>query len=130
MNSRSTAEVTPSSTVGKRLSEVYKELQKYIDKKGLKSKVMVVYNERGVVITLLTDKMLFESGQSDLLPDELAGRRYYQPTPRGAEAELGRRLEWIRAYREAARRAEAGGAPATPPPGSPAPPAADAPTAP
>ncbi|MFN8215776.1 MAG: replication-associated recombination protein A [Solirubrobacterales bacterium] len=31
-----------------------------------------------------------------LLPDELAGRRFYEPTDRGHEAELGRRLEELR----------------------------------
>ena len=37
-------------------------------------------------------------GVSDqqLLPDELAGRRFYAPTDRGFEAELGRRLEALR----------------------------------
>ena len=42
----------------------------------------------------------------DHLPDALRGRRYYRPTDRGLEAELGRRLaEWRR------WRAERGGAP-------------------
>jgi putative ATPase len=37
------------------------------------------------------------------LPDALAGRRYYRPTDRGLEAELGRRLDaWLR-WREARR---------------------------
>jgi putative ATPase len=36
----------------------------------------------------------------DCLPDRLAGRRYYQPTSRGAEAELGSRLEAARLVRE------------------------------
>ena len=31
-----------------------------------------------------------------LLPDELAGRRFYEPTDRGHEVELGRRLEELR----------------------------------
>ena len=30
------------------------------------------------------------------LPENLAGRRYYEPTDRGDEAELARRLEKIR----------------------------------
>ncbi len=56
---------------GKRLNDVYKMLKKYVDEKKLDSKVMVVKTERGVVITLLTDKMLFKSGQAELLPDEM-----------------------------------------------------------
>ncbi|CAA9577637.1 MAG: Replication-associated recombination protein RarA [uncultured Thermomicrobiales bacterium] len=34
------------------------------------------------------------------LPENLAGRRYYRPTDRGHEAELGRRLERVRAIYE------------------------------
>jgi putative ATPase len=58
-------------------------------------------------------------GTQSYLPPELAGRRYYEPTPRGAEAELGRRVAWIRAYREAARRAGEAPPPAAPPPPTP-----------
>jgi putative ATPase len=36
----------------------------------------------------------------ECLPDNLRGRRYYHPTPRGAEPELGRRLEKARGIRE------------------------------
>ena len=36
----------------------------------------------------------------ECLPDNLRGRRYYQPTTRGAEAELAQRLERARALRE------------------------------
>jgi putative ATPase len=38
------------------------------------------------------------------LPAELESRRYYEPTGRGAEEALGKRLAWVRAER--ARRAE------------------------
>jgi putative ATPase len=40
----------------------------------------------------------------DHLPDALRGRRYYQPTDRGLEAELGRRLAAWRDWREERRR--------------------------
>jgi putative ATPase len=36
----------------------------------------------------------------DCLPDSLAGRRYYHPTERGAEAEVRARLEAARRVRE------------------------------
>jgi putative ATPase len=36
----------------------------------------------------------------DCLPDALRGRRYYRPTERGSESELGRRLEAARLIRE------------------------------
>jgi putative ATPase len=48
------------------------------------------------------------------LPEELAGRRYYEPTPRGAEQELGRRLEWIRRVRGELARARGERPPAGP----------------
>jgi putative ATPase len=35
-------------------------------------------------------------GDQPLLPDELRGRRFYEPTERGFEAELGRRLAGLR----------------------------------
>jgi len=35
-------------------------------------------------------------GTQDCLPDELQGRRFYEPSPRGAEAEYTRRIERIR----------------------------------
>jgi chemotaxis protein MotB len=54
----------------KRLESVYRILKNYIAKKGLQGSVGVVLNERGVVITLLTDKMLFDSGKADLQPGE------------------------------------------------------------
>jgi putative ATPase len=39
----------------------------------------------------------------DCLPEALAGRRYYQPTARGAEAELAARLEAARLVRSQGR---------------------------
>ena len=38
--------------------------------------------------------------EMDCLPDSLKGRRYYRPTARGAEAEIGERLEAARLVRE------------------------------
>jgi putative ATPase len=51
----------------------------------------------------------------DHLPAELAGRRFYEPGERGAEAELRRRLEAVRAARAAAEAAAPRGRPAEPP---------------
>ncbi len=53
-------------------------------------------------------------GTQRCLPEEIADRRYYHPTPRGLEAELERRLAWLRQYRSAVRGAKA--APPPPPP--------------
>jgi putative ATPase len=36
----------------------------------------------------------------DCLPANLSGRRYYEPTPRGQEPEIGQRLEAARRVRE------------------------------
>ena len=54
----------------------------------------VVRNERGVVVTVMTDKMLFAPGQADLRPEELALlntvgdiiRRPFRRTPSGSRA--------------------------------------------
>ena len=43
---------------------------------------------------------------SPLMPEGLEGRRFYEPTDRGFEAELRRRLEQIRRRRSAEGRAE------------------------
>ncbi|MDY7094142.1 MAG: replication-associated recombination protein A [Acidobacteriota bacterium] len=43
-------------------------------------------------------------GGIDCLPDELAGTRFYQPTRRGFEERLTRRLEELRGLKERARR--------------------------
>ncbi len=45
-------------------------------------------------------------GGLDCLPPAVAGSRFYRPTDRGLEAELGRRLERFRELRRAARAAE------------------------
>ncbi len=48
-------------------------------------------------------------GGIDCLPDSLAGSRFYRPTERGFEAELGRRLERFRELRaQVAARAKPG----------------------
>jgi putative ATPase len=41
--------------------------------------------------------------EQQYLPDELAGREYYEPTDRGREREIGERLRAWRASRPAAR---------------------------
>ena len=51
------------------------------------------------------------------LPDALRGKRFYVPGPRGAEVELGRRLEEIRRRRDRARRGD-GPDPGAAPPGT------------
>jgi putative ATPase len=38
--------------------------------------------------------------EQEHLPESLRGRRYYEPTDRGLEAELGRRLAAWRQWRE------------------------------
>jgi chemotaxis protein MotB len=54
----------------KRLDDLQRVLIKYIKENGLDKKVEVVVNERGMIIRLLTDKMLFDSGQADLRGNE------------------------------------------------------------
>lgn len=54
------------------LDKAFMAVQAYIQKKGLQSAMQVVRNERGVVVTVMTDKMLFAPGQADLRPEELA----------------------------------------------------------
>ena len=53
------------------LDKAYKSVKSYIQQKGLKDAMHVVRNERGVVVTVMTDKMLFAPGQADLRPEEL-----------------------------------------------------------
>ncbi len=53
-----------------RLDKAYQIMQAYITKKGLQDQMHVRRDERGVVVTVLTDKMLFASGQADLRPEE------------------------------------------------------------
>jgi putative ATPase len=49
--------------------------------------------------------------EQEHLPEALRGRRYYQPTERGLEAALGRRLAEWRRWRAAGRAGEAPGKP-------------------
>ncbi len=53
------------------LDKAYAAVKAYIEKNGLKDAMHVVRNERGVVVTVMTDKMLFAPGQADLRPEEL-----------------------------------------------------------
>jgi chemotaxis protein MotB len=47
-------------------------MQSYIKKKGLQATVFVTMTERGVVVTVMTDKMLFDSGKADLKTEQIA----------------------------------------------------------
>src|SRR3954469_12517245 len=53
--------------------EDFKRLKRQIDQyarqKGLQNQVQTVVAERGLVIRLLTDKVLFDSGQAELKPE-------------------------------------------------------------
>jgi chemotaxis protein MotB len=53
------------------LDKAYAAVKAYIQKNGLRDAMHVVRNERGVVVTVMTDKMLFAPGQADLRPEEL-----------------------------------------------------------
>lgn len=55
----------------KRFHDLYAELTSYVKSHNMSPKVRIVINERGIVITLLTDKMLFDSGKADLRAEEL-----------------------------------------------------------
>lgn len=54
----------------KAMEDVYKTLKAYIDKKGLAKSVIITNTERGIIIALLTDKMLFDKGKSDIRVQE------------------------------------------------------------
>ena len=54
------------------LDKAYAAIKAYIEKNGLKDAMHVTRNERGVIVTVMTDKMLFAPGQADLRPGELA----------------------------------------------------------
>ena len=56
----------PESQV--QLTSTKEKIQKWILQKKLERDVKVRFNERGVVISLMTDKVLFESGAAVLLP--------------------------------------------------------------
>jgi chemotaxis protein MotB len=53
------------------LDKAYAAVKAYIQKNKLEDAMHVVRNERGVVVTVMTDKMLFAPGQADLRPEEL-----------------------------------------------------------
>ena len=55
----------------KRLDRVFEIMQAFIKKNGLEKQMQVDQDERGVIVTLLTDKMLFDAGQADLRPQEM-----------------------------------------------------------
>ena len=53
------------------LDKAYQAVKAYIQKNHLQNRMQVARNERGVVVTVMTDKMLFARGQADLRPEEL-----------------------------------------------------------
>ncbi len=53
-----------------RLDKAFSTVQTYIKQHHLENEMHVKQDERGVIITVLTDKMLFASGQADLRPQE------------------------------------------------------------
>ena len=55
----------------KRLDKAFEIMRAYIKKNGLERQMQVAQDERGVVVTVLTDKMLFDAGQADLRPQEM-----------------------------------------------------------
>jgi chemotaxis protein MotB len=54
------------------LDKAYQIVKAYIHKNHLQSMMQVARNERGVVVTVMTDKMLFARGDADLRPEELS----------------------------------------------------------
>ncbi|MBV9850306.1 MAG: OmpA family protein [Armatimonadetes bacterium] len=55
----------------RRLDRAFEIIQAFIKKNGLERQMQVSQDERGVIVTVLTDKMLFDAGQADLRPQEL-----------------------------------------------------------
>ena len=53
------------------LDKAYQTVKAYIEKNHLQGMMQVSRNERGVVVTVMTDKMLFARGQADLRPEEM-----------------------------------------------------------
>ena len=53
------------------LDKAYQTVKEYIQKNRLQGMMQVSRNERGVVVTVMTDKMLFARGQADLRPEEM-----------------------------------------------------------
>ncbi|MCW3061585.1 MAG: OmpA/MotB domain protein [Capsulimonas sp.] len=56
----------------KNLDHAYEVMSAYIKEKKLSKVMNVVQTSRGVIVTVMTDKMLFAKGGADLKPDELA----------------------------------------------------------
>ena len=54
------------------LQEIQRQIRDYIKKKELQDKVQTRIDKRGLVITLLTDKAMYDSGSADLRPDTKA----------------------------------------------------------
>jgi chemotaxis protein MotB len=59
----------PSSTAQKAMDKTLAKLREVIKKDHLEKTVQVKAEERGIVVTVLTDKFLFNKGQADILPD-------------------------------------------------------------
>ncbi len=53
------------------LDKAYETVKAYIQKNHLQGMMQVSRSERGVVVTVMTDKMLFARGQADLRPEEM-----------------------------------------------------------
>ena len=53
------------------LDKVYKTIKVYIQKNHLQGMMQVSHNERGIIVTVMTDKMLFARGQAELRPEEM-----------------------------------------------------------
>jgi chemotaxis protein MotB len=51
------------------LAKIQKQINAYIQKKQLETKVQTKIDKRGLVITLLTDKALYDSGSAELRPE-------------------------------------------------------------
>jgi len=52
------------------LDKAYALVKSYIERKGLQGAMRVERTERGVIVTVMTDKTLFAPGQADLRPEE------------------------------------------------------------
>ena len=53
------------------LDKAYQAVKAYIEKNKLQAMMQVMRNERGVVVRVMTDKMLFARGDAALRPEEL-----------------------------------------------------------
>lgn len=54
-----------------RLDRAYETVRNYIKSHDLQNKMRVSQDQRGVIVTVMTDKMLFASGQADMRPQEM-----------------------------------------------------------